>query len=617
MNPPWINYKCMQKIRCKQTSVYKFSPVSNQSVDSFLQPSIKEKSGLGSTDCESNILRSCPDTAEVYGIPTTHKGFKFRKRRNRHKRYKIIEISKEPDIDKTNDELQYEKLPEEASINVNKIEPHDTWETNDVYESSDFKGHQEVLELMEEMKQDKESVQNQDHDQEDFSGLEEILECTDRIEADDPSEDEEIYESLDAEEEKTDLLLMEEIEHDRTQDQEDFSGLEEILECTDRIEADDPSEDEEIYESLDAEEENVALQLTNEKEEKAEEEEALQFVLLSSVEEVPESKDSSEMEDKREKEEKAEEEEVLQLVLLSSAEEVPESKGASDTADEREEKAEKEEEEVLQLVLLSSAEEILESNEAIEISDRPKSDAPDYQKPSECGCAGDHPFSSGTGPINGSLPFSHHVVKMKVPVVVGEYNAEVIVEEDTVFEEEIMNIREVSRQVVLTHSQFVPAGFSSSSNSGLRKATKGTLFLEGYIYKNIQYAPVDQGATDFAQIDQKRNHAKLYSANMKVPFSTFIQVTQFVHPPIFGDTDQRTFNFIERTNGRVPEWESKLFETITYYHDPPYSELVRSNIHEMTCYEEELAPPSLQLRQKVVVELEICLLQVQQVELKK
>ncbi|MEK4180997.1 BC_2427 family protein [Aeribacillus sp. FSL K6-1121] len=88
---------------------------------------------------------------------------------------------------------------------------------------------------------------------------------------------------------------------------------------------------------------------------------------------------------------------------------------------------------------------------------------------------------------------SHDFIQIRVPVVAGEYKMEIILEEDVVFEEEILGVKEISKEVVLTNCKFVPTQFSPSLDNGTCTALKGNLFIKGYISQNIEYTAADNG----------------------------------------------------------------------------------------------------------------------------
>jgi hypothetical protein len=96
---------------------------------------------------------------------------------------------------------------------------------------------------------------------------------------------------------------------------------------------------------------------------------------------------------------------------------------------------------------------------------------------------------------------SHDFIKIRAPVVVGEYEIEICLEEDVVFKEEIMKVNEISKEVVLTNCKFVPTQFSPSLGNGTCTALKGNLFIEGYIHQNIEYTAVSNKNTRSIQKD--------------------------------------------------------------------------------------------------------------------
>jgi hypothetical protein len=96
---------------------------------------------------------------------------------------------------------------------------------------------------------------------------------------------------------------------------------------------------------------------------------------------------------------------------------------------------------------------------------------------------------------------SHDFIKIRAPVVVGEYEIEICLEEDVVFEEEIIKVNEISKEVVLTNCKFIPTQFSPSLGNGTCTALKGNLFIEGYIHQNIEYTAVSNRNTGSIQKD--------------------------------------------------------------------------------------------------------------------
>ena len=101
------------------------------------------------------------------------------------------------------------------------------------------------------------------------------------------------------------------------------------------------------------------------------------------------------------------------------------------------------------------------------------------------------PLSIKTSETNNNTCPAHESVNIRVPVVIGEYNIEICFEKDVLFEEKVYKVKEISKEVVLTNCKFVPDGFSDSTADGTRKALRGKLFIEGYVYQSIEYISVN------------------------------------------------------------------------------------------------------------------------------
>ena len=67
----------------------------------------------------------------------------------------------------------------------------------------------------------------------------------------------------------------------------------------------------------------------------------------------------------------------------------------------------------------------------------------------------------------------------------------------------------------------------------------------------------------------------------KIPFSFFADIKQFLHPPIFGSTDQQLYAFTHPKNNLSPDLKTKLFQTMISYTNQPYCKLINANIHEL------------------------------------
>jgi hypothetical protein len=118
---------------------------------------------------------------------------------------------------------------------------------------------------------------------------------------------------------------------------------------------------------------------------------------------------------------------------------------------------------------------------------------------------------------------SHDFIQIRVPVVIGEYEIEICLEEDVVFDEEIMKVNEISKEVVLTNCKFVPTQFSPSFGNGTCAALKGNLLIEGYIHQNIEYTVAyNRNAGSI----QKETAAHLRQLRQKIVLDLIIHLLQ-------------------------------------------------------------------------------------------
>ncbi|SES33169.1 BC_2427 family protein [Psychrobacillus sp. OK032] len=133
-----------------------------------------------------------------------------------------------------------------------------------------------------------------------------------------------------------------------------------------------------------------------------------------------------------------------------------------------------------------------------------------------------HDNSRKTGETNNVYP-NHKYVNTRVPVVVGEYNLEVCLDEDVLFEEKVNKVKEISKVVELTNCKFVPTRFAPSPADERRIALKGKLFIEGNIYQSIEYIAD-------ANIDKNTNSVKqeqiFHPLHQKIVMELIIQLLQ-------------------------------------------------------------------------------------------
>ncbi|WP_260982675.1 BC_2427 family protein [Lysinibacillus fusiformis] len=80
----------------------------------------------------------------------------------------------------------------------------------------------------------------------------------------------------------------------------------------------------------------------------------------------------------------------------------------------------------------------------------------------------------------------------------------------------------------------------------------------------------------------KSVQGEVRSITKKSPFSTYVEIKDFLHAPICGEnTKNTTFEFLNLNDNLTPQFETKLFHTITDYPEYPDCRLVHSNINQM------------------------------------
>ncbi|MBP0724458.1 hypothetical protein J5Y03_04555 [Bacillus sp. RG28] len=98
---------------------------------------------------------------------------------------------------------------------------------------------------------------------------------------------------------------------------------------------------------------------------------------------------------------------------------------------------------------------------------------------------------------------------VKIPVVVGEYKIEICTEEELQFDEEIVRIKEISKELFLTDGKLVPTKFSEPKISGISKVVKGNLFIEGFVQQTIE-------CVNGNNINNQKNSVKTLCQNIVV-----------------------------------------------------------------------------------------------------
>ncbi|EEK53147.1 CsxC family protein [Bacillus cereus] len=194
---------------------------------------------------------------------------------------------------------------------------------------------------------------------------------------------------------------------------------------------------------------------------------------------------------------------------------------------------------------------------------------------------------------------------VKVPVVLAERTIQIVVESNVPLDPPAVEIKRVLKNVFLTQCKLVPVAFAPVAGTNYRRVTRAKLFVEGYIRKNIEYASEECNGT-------------LYDRIANVNFSGFADLTagDFLTQPLIAASSDTTSHFINPKNGDLPRLDKYFFENSVFYNEQPYCELIRADFYELDF---SPCPTDLNaafdtLREKIVLDLTLKVLQVQQVQ---
>lgn len=194
---------------------------------------------------------------------------------------------------------------------------------------------------------------------------------------------------------------------------------------------------------------------------------------------------------------------------------------------------------------------------------------------------------------------------IKVPVVLAERTIQIVVESNISLDPPAVEIKRVLKNVFLTQCKLVPVAFTPVADTNYRRVTRAKLFVEGYIRKNIEYASEECNGT-------------LYDRIANVNFSGFADLTagDFITQPLIAASSDATSHFINPKNGDLPRLDKYFFENAVFYNEQPYCELISANFYELdfSPCPTELNAAFDTLREKIVLDLTLKVLQVQQVQ---
>ena len=197
---------------------------------------------------------------------------------------------------------------------------------------------------------------------------------------------------------------------------------------------------------------------------------------------------------------------------------------------------------------------------------------------------------------------------IKVPVVLAEPTLQIVVESDITLTPAATEIKRVKKNVFLNQVKLVPVSFARIDGTDFFRVTRAKLFVAGHIRKNIEYAAA---ACNGALRDRIAD----------VPFSGFTDLTfpQTIggSTPILGISEFAEANFLNEATQMDARLDKAFFQNLVKYNEQPFGELVAANFFELDFSPIMAAPEGTfsTLREKIVLELTVKVLQVQQIRL--
>jgi len=199
-----------------------------------------------------------------------------------------------------------------------------------------------------------------------------------------------------------------------------------------------------------------------------------------------------------------------------------------------------------------------------------------------------------------------HQPTLKIPVVLTEQTLQIVVESDITLTPAATEIKRVTKNVFLEQVKLVPVEFQAIKNSDFFFVTKAKLFVSGFIRKNIEYAT-------------NSCSAPLQDIIADVSFNGFqeLKANDFLSFPLLAFRKDNSAAFLNEKNQIVPRLDKFFFQNLVKYNEQPFGELVAANFFELDFSPVMASPegPFSTLREKIVLDLTVKVLQTQQVKL--
>lgn len=216
--------------------------------------------------------------------------------------------------------------------------------------------------------------------------------------------------------------------------------------------------------------------------------------------------------------------------------------------------------------------------------------------------------SEQQGPL-GDTPVSRVLIPaaatIKVPVVLAERTLQIVVEANVPLSPAATEIKRVHKNVQLNQVKLVPVAFTPIPGTDFFNVTRAKLFVAGTIRKNIEYASA-------------ACNAPLVDRIATIPFSGFAELTaeDFLAFPILAASSDATAQFLSDKDDLSPRLDKFFFQNQVNFNEQPFGELVRANFFELDFSPKNVKPGAAfnLLREKIVLDLSLKVLQVQQFE---
>lgn len=221
-------------------------------------------------------------------------------------------------------------------------------------------------------------------------------------------------------------------------------------------------------------------------------------------------------------------------------------------------------------------------------------------------------------------PYGKCVHLIKVPVVLTEEKIQIDVEAEIKFEEPVMEIKRIRKNVFITQCKVMVTKYSKDRDRhGHRDDSEGKLFISGYVRKNIEYATAEckrKGVTS----------GEIKHLTVKVPFRCVTDISfKIANPQLPRAYEQEEFEILGEScsckcndllTGKN-ECED-MFIIKEDFMEPIFCEFEGSKIIEMDLHEEEKLdydykydePTFKSMIEKMVVYVKVKVLQKQQVK---